>query len=203
MSGLSEMQRNHTTNGIDVTQEAARPSSPAPNHGTHVADVDSMDYNEPVATWRQRTGIDPSKQIKLVKLVHMRYQHPDLDVITTFLRHFGMHVVKRTDTQVWYRGYGPDAYVYYAQKGEKKFLGGTFEVESADEIEKYEIFPTCWKPDAHKRSGPPKWKAPRKSRIWPKHLAEAVWSRFLILKGFRSTLYMDKHLHTWANCHKN
>ena len=47
-----------------------------------------------------------------------------------------MSVAKETDTQRWYKGYGPDQYVYYAQQGEKKFLGGTFEVESYAELEK-------------------------------------------------------------------
>jgi len=49
---------------------------------------------------------------------------------------FGMSVAKKTDTQCWYKGYGSDQYVYYAQQGEKKFLGGTFEVESYAELEK-------------------------------------------------------------------
>lgn len=66
----------------------------------------------------------------------MRYQHPDLNVITTFLRDFGLHVAKKTPTQRWFRGYGPDQYVYYAQQGEKKYLGGTFEVESEAEFDK-------------------------------------------------------------------
>jgi hypothetical protein len=66
----------------------------------------------------------------------MRYQHPNLDEITTFLRDFGMSVAKKTDTQKWYKGYGEDQYVYYAQAGEKKFLGGCFEVESYAELEK-------------------------------------------------------------------
>ncbi|KAL4894481.1 Glyoxalase/Bleomycin resistance protein/Dihydroxybiphenyl dioxygenase [Aspergillus ambiguus] len=71
-----------------------------------------------------------NKQIRLIKLAHMRYQHPDLDEITTFLQDFGMQVAKRTNDQIWYRGYGTDQYVYYAKRGEKKFLGGTFEVEA-------------------------------------------------------------------------
>ena len=50
---------------------------------------------------------------------------------------FGLTVVKRTETQVWCRGYGPDQYVYYAQQGPKEFLGGTFAVESYKELEKY------------------------------------------------------------------
>lgn len=48
-----------------------------------------------------------------------------------------MLVNVKTDTEVWYRGYGPDQYIYYAQKGPKKFLGGTFEVESYAELERY------------------------------------------------------------------
>lgn len=36
--------------------------------------------------WKQSAGIDTQAQIRLVKLAHMRYQHPDLDKITTFLQ---------------------------------------------------------------------------------------------------------------------
>lgn len=45
-----------------------------------------------------------------------------------------MHIAKRTGDEIWYRGYGSDQYVYYARKGEKKFLGGTFEVESMEDL---------------------------------------------------------------------
>lgn len=52
-----------------------------------------------------------------------------------------MKVVKKTDKEVWYRGYGTDPYVYYACKGPKKeFLGGTFEVESHQDLERYVQF---------------------------------------------------------------
>lgn len=66
----------------------------------------------------------------------MRYQHPDLSEISTFLRDFGMTVAKKTETQRWFKGYGPDQYVYYAQQGPKAFLGGAFEVQSYAELEK-------------------------------------------------------------------
>lgn len=49
---------------------------------------------------------------------------------------FGMHVVKKTDTERWYSGYGPDQYVYYAREGPRKFLGGAFEVESYEDLER-------------------------------------------------------------------
>ena len=51
-----------------------------------------------------------------------------------------MHVVHKTATQRWYGGYGPDQYLYYAQQGPKMYLGGTFEVEGYEELEKYVLF---------------------------------------------------------------
>ena len=66
----------------------------------------------------------------------MRYQHPNLDEITVFLRDFGMAVAHKTDTERWFKGYGDDQYVYYACRGPKKFLGGCFEVASFAELEK-------------------------------------------------------------------
>lgn len=107
------------------------------NNGRTIPDVEAIGPDsEPLHSWQQRNNIDTAKQVKLVKLAHMRYQHPDLQTITKFLTDFGMHVVKQLDDQVWYRGYGSDQYVYYARKGEKKFLGGTFEVESMAELQK-------------------------------------------------------------------
>lgn len=47
-----------------------------------------------------------------------------------------MTIAKKTDDEIWYRGYGADPYVYYAKKGEKKFLGGAWEVESYQDLEK-------------------------------------------------------------------
>ncbi|KAE8374196.1 Glyoxalase/Bleomycin resistance protein/Dihydroxybiphenyl dioxygenase [Aspergillus bertholletiae] len=91
---------------------------------------------ENVQTWRKRCGISTESQIRLVKLSHMRYQHTELDTISAFLLDFGMTVAKRTDDEVWFRGYGTDQYVYYAKKGPKAFLGGTFEVESFHDLER-------------------------------------------------------------------
>lgn len=35
--------------------------------------------------WKQRLQIEPSKQIRLVELNHMRYQHVEIGKITQFL----------------------------------------------------------------------------------------------------------------------
>ena len=88
--------------------------------------------------WKARENIDESSQIRLVRLSHMRYQHPDLTVISQFLQDFGMHLVKQTEKKIWWRGYGNQPYVYVVEKGdEMKFLGGAFEVESFADLERY------------------------------------------------------------------
>ena len=50
---------------------------------------------------------------------------------------FGMTLVKKTENERWFRGYGTDQYTYYAREGPKRFLGGAWEVESYEELEKY------------------------------------------------------------------
>ena len=122
-----------------VTQTASKEANGdvKANAGHSIDDRDARGENsESIAEWQKRNGIDTSKQIKIVKVSHMRYQHPDLNVITKFLRDFGMHLVKETEEQRWFRGYGNDQYVYYCRQGPKKFLGGTFLVESYEELEK-------------------------------------------------------------------
>lgn len=49
--------------------------------------------------------------------------------------------MKKTDNERWYRGYGPDQYLYYARQGAKAFLGGAFEVASREDLEKYVFNP--------------------------------------------------------------
>jgi predicted enzyme related to lactoylglutathione lyase len=109
------------------------------NSGASVVDIKAAagPEKESVAQWRNRIGIDPVKQVHLVKLAHMRYQHPDLDKFDIFMADFGMHVAQRTEDEIWYRGYGSDQYVYYARRGpERKFLGGTYEVETYEDLVK-------------------------------------------------------------------
>lgn len=52
-----------------------------------------------------------------------------------------MSLAHKTDTARWFSGYGSDQYVYYAQSGPKKFLGGCFEVASFAELEKAATLP--------------------------------------------------------------
>ncbi|KAH7138463.1 Glyoxalase/Bleomycin resistance protein/Dihydroxybiphenyl dioxygenase [Dendryphion nanum] len=133
---------------FDELKEKITPKNPSretsPNRGTSLPQESAISPDrKSIREWQQEKGIDRDAQIKLIRVAHMRYQHPDLEEITTFLRDFGMTVAKKTDTEKWFKGYGTDQYVYYARKGEKKFLGGTFEVESFGELEKATALPTA------------------------------------------------------------
>lgn len=60
---------------------------PSPNRGASVRDVEAIGPDsESKRGWQKKRGIDVSKQVRITKLSHMRYQHPDLNKITTFLR---------------------------------------------------------------------------------------------------------------------
>lgn len=112
-------------------------TAPEPNRGGPVSDLvsDGPHRQQSLAEWKKQRKCDDTKQIRLVKLAHMRYRHPDLGVITEFLQgiylpiiecarkllfitvidkrcpDFGMYVAKRTETEIWFRGYGPDPFV--------------------------------------------------------------------------------------------
>ncbi|KAH6673418.1 trihydroxytoluene oxygenase [Halenospora varia] len=115
--------------------QSSRPTSP--NRGTGISADLVVENPQSLEEWRKEMGIDVSKQVRLVKLSHMRYQHKDMDKITVFMQDFGMRIVKRTDDKIWLGGYGDDQYVYVVEKGtEDKFLGGVYLVESEAELEK-------------------------------------------------------------------
>ncbi|OAQ76637.1 trihydroxytoluene oxygenase [Purpureocillium lilacinum] len=109
----------------------------APNSGAAVPDTTAAgDDQETQASWLHAQNIDTNGRIQLNKVSHVRYQHPDLDEIHKFLTDFGMEVAKKGDNEVWYSGYGVDQYVYYARKGPREFLGGTFEAASEDDFQR-------------------------------------------------------------------
>lgn len=112
-------------------------TAPEPNRGGPVSDLVSNgpDRQQSLAEWKKQRQCDKNEQIRLVKLAHMRYRHPDLGEISEFLQgiylpiracarnlllievidnqcpDFGMYVAKRTETEIWFRGYGPDPFV--------------------------------------------------------------------------------------------
>jgi len=129
-----------------MTANGKPENEPPRNEGYSLPAPEAMKYSGwdqfPLDEWKKREGIDASSQIKLVRLSHMRYQHADIPAITEFLQDFGMHIVKKTEEKIWFRGYGSEPYVYEVTKGpEKKFLGGSWVVESYEDLEKARKLP--------------------------------------------------------------
>lgn len=57
------------------------------NHGQSLdASAAAGANSEEQRAWQKRKNIDPKEQIKLVRISHVRYQHPDLDKILIFLK---------------------------------------------------------------------------------------------------------------------
>ncbi|KAI4149279.1 MAG: hypothetical protein LQ340_004709 [Diploschistes diacapsis] len=130
------MQQFRSSIQSDISRETS------PNRGVSELDLKAIgSERQEIKEWIKNAGIDTSKQVRLVKPSHMRYQHPDLAVITKFLKDFGMTIAKKGEGKLWFRGYGADQYVYYAQEGPMKFLGGAFEVESYEDMEKASKLP--------------------------------------------------------------
>jgi hypothetical protein len=76
------------------------------------------------------------KKIILTRPAHVYYTHVDLDKEHEFLLDFGFAEEKRVGDKIYHRGYGPDPFVYCAEKGDENTFGGVaFAVESEADLE--------------------------------------------------------------------
>lgn len=83
-------------------------------------------------------------QIKVIRLSHVVYQHPDLPRALSFLKDFGLTEAGREGTRVFLRGYGIDPYVYIAEQSpdsSRHFLGAAWVVESAKDLQQAALHP--------------------------------------------------------------
>ena len=77
-------------------------------------------------------------QIRTKRLAYVHYQLPDIDKAAAFLNDFGMIEASRSGSKIYYRGFDTQPYIYIAEQSpthERKFLGGTWVVESAQDLE--------------------------------------------------------------------
>ncbi|OAL34911.1 hypothetical protein AYO20_05872 [Fonsecaea nubica] len=78
------------------------------------------------------------KRVRVVRLAHVVYQHPDLEKALTFLFDFGFVEEHRTPDRVYLRGYGSQPVVYVAERSpdnKRHFLGGYWVVDSLQDLE--------------------------------------------------------------------
>jgi hypothetical protein len=78
-------------------------------------------------------------RVRLVKTAFVIYNHENLDQADHFLNDFGLLEVERINDgrEIFYRGYGPDPFVYLARKAATSSFGGAaYTVENREELEK-------------------------------------------------------------------
>ncbi|KAJ5502822.1 hypothetical protein N7463_005696 [Penicillium fimorum] len=84
-------------------------------------------------------------RVHITRPAYVSYGHPDLDEASAFALDFGLIEVDRTESPVetrFYRGYGDQPLVYVVTKTELPvFLGATYEVESALDLDRALLVP--------------------------------------------------------------
>ncbi len=80
----------------------------------------------------------PKTKINLDRLLFVRYSHPNLANANKFLVDFGLIPVLETPERIFYRGFGPDSFLYFAEaskNGKRSFSGGGWAVKSYADLE--------------------------------------------------------------------
>ncbi|OAP58468.1 hypothetical protein AYL99_07558 [Fonsecaea erecta] len=78
------------------------------------------------------------KQVRVVRLAHVVYQHPDLEKSLSFLSDFGFVEEHRTPDRVYLGGYGIQPFLYVAERSpddQKHFVGGYWVVDRLEDLE--------------------------------------------------------------------
>ncbi|KAF4334391.1 oxidoreductase [Fusarium beomiforme] len=76
------------------------------------------------------------KKINLVRIAHVFYQHADAAKQTRFLQDFGLEITKHVGPKTYFRGTGPEPFLYCLISSDKNEFGGVaFVVESRDDLE--------------------------------------------------------------------
>ncbi|KAK5655500.1 hypothetical protein OQA88_5771 [Cercophora sp. LCS_1] len=75
-------------------------------------------------------------KIKLVCVAHVYYTHANLPLAKEFLLDFGFTIARETPTEIFFKGYGTEPFLYCATAGEANVFGGAaFVVESLSDLE--------------------------------------------------------------------
>lgn len=82
------------------------------------------------------------ERISLNRIAHVYYTHKNLEKAHEFLLDFGFSIVKATDDQIYYRGYGTEPFLYCATRGAEDAFGGAgFVVDSMEDLERATTLP--------------------------------------------------------------
>src|SRR5271154_634782 len=73
---------------------------------------------------------------KVSDIAYGRFRAPDLDVAEEFLTRFGLLRAERTDKALYMRGTDPAHHVHVTEKGDPKFVGLAYYVDSEDDLKR-------------------------------------------------------------------
>src|SRR5713226_4871602 len=93
-------------------------------------------WDEPDEQPRGKTVERTMALIKVTDLAYGRLRAPDLDVAEEFLTHFGMVKAERTANALYMRGTDPAHHIHITEKGDPKFVGIAYYVDSEDDLKK-------------------------------------------------------------------
>src|SRR5581483_3841897 len=79
--------------------------------------------------------------IKVADIAYGRLRAPDLDAMEAFLTDFGMVRAARTPTALYMRGTDPAHHIHVTEKGDPKFIGFAWAVQSEDELKTIAKYP--------------------------------------------------------------
>ena len=74
--------------------------------------------------------------VKVTDIAYGRLRSPDLDVAEEFLTRFGMRRTERTNKALYMRGTDPTHHIHVTEKGDPKFVGLAYYVDSEDDLKR-------------------------------------------------------------------
>lgn len=93
---------------------------------------------------KQPCNFHAMAKIQLVRVAHVYYKFRDLKKADTFLGDFGFNKIKSDEQRIYYRGTGPEPFVYCAQQAEENEFGGAaFVVESSEDLKLASALPNA------------------------------------------------------------
>ena len=74
--------------------------------------------------------------IKVTDIAYGRLRAPDLDAMEEFLTRFGLRRTERTANAFYMRGTDPNHHIHVTEKGDPKFVGLAYYVDSEDDLKR-------------------------------------------------------------------
>src|SRR5689334_16094412 len=74
--------------------------------------------------------------VKVTDIAYGRLRVPDLDIMEEFLTRFGLRRSERTANALYMRGTDPNHHIHVTEKGDPKFVGLAYYVDSEDDLKR-------------------------------------------------------------------